>query len=381
MNTALELVDKGVIFRNPLPGHRVINAFYPDTLVLPGGEWICVLRVGGALYSPDGMLEIFRSPDQGKTWQRQGPVRDRKRDSKPYNYCEGYLTPMRDGSIVLRMLRWDVSDPERFAFNAKTSGLLPFELSFMRSTDQGRTWSEPVISEVHSHFPGQEPAGYGRVIELADGTWFHCFETWKTYDDAGPFDLNPYGLFSKDGGRTWGGKVQIATGKERNRSYSHGQPITLRDGRLLIAYWAAEAQLQKYFDLHIVTSTDGSAKKWTEPRPTGIPGQSNCPIELSPGRMLVIYTHRENTDQPGIKVVSSRDGGQTFDLSNPLVVWDAYGKESLGVARSSTYPSSHDAIAYGAPKITRLDDHHAIAGFWCTQGADTHCRWCLIRMP
>jgi len=78
--------------------------------------------------------------------------------------------------------------------------------------------------------------------------------------------------------------------------------------------------------------------------------------------------------------VLSRDGGKTFDLSEPLVVWDAYGKESLGVARSSTYPSSHDSIAYGAPKIVRLDRDHAIASYWCTQGADTHCRWCLVRV-
>ena len=376
-----QIVDKGVIFRNPLPGHRVINAFYPDILPLPNGEWLCVVRVAGALYSPDGMLEIFRSPDQGKTWQRQGPVRDRRRDSKPYNYAEGYLSLMRDGSIVLRLMRVDVTDPEKLSYNEKTSGMLPFELSFMRSTDNGRTWSEPVIGDMHSHFPGQEPAGYGRVIELDDGTWFHCFETWKKYDDAGPFDLNPYGMFSKDGGRTWGGKVLIANGKSQNRSYSHGQPLKLGDGRIFIAYWAAESQLQKYFDLHTVVSTDSTARRWSEPRPTGIHGQSNCPVALGGGRMLLIFSHRDNTDQPGIKVASSTDSGQTWNVENPLVLWDAYGKESLGVARSATYPSSHDSIAYGAPKIVKLDDHHAIASFWCTQGADTHCRWCKVRVP
>src|ERR1051325_88679 len=134
----LSILDSGVIFRNPLPGHRVINAFYPDVLPLANGEWICLVRVGGALYSPDGMLELCRTSDQGKTWNRQGPVRDRRHDPKPYNYAEGFLSQMRDGSIVLRMMRVDVTDPDKLSYNEKTSGMRPFELSFLRSNDQGR---------------------------------------------------------------------------------------------------------------------------------------------------------------------------------------------------------------------------------------------------
>jgi hypothetical protein len=150
---------------------------------------------------------------------------------------------------------------------------------------------------------------------------------------------------------------------------------------LFVSFWAAEPQLQSYFDLHTVTSSDATARQWTKPEPTGIHGQTSCAADMGGGRMLSIFSHRENTEQPGIKIVLSRDSGQTWELDRPLVVWDAYGKESLGVARTSTYPSSHDAIAYGAPKIIQLDRDHAIASFWCTQGADTHCRWCNICVP
>ena len=76
----------------------------------------------------------------------------------------------------------------------------------------------------------------------------------------------------------------------------------------------------------------------------------------------------------------SEDAGDSFDLGRPLVVWDAYGKEALGVPRTDKYPGAHDAIAYGAPRIFRLSDCEALAIFWCTQGADTHCRWCRIRI-
>ena len=73
-------------------------------------------------------------------------------------------------------------------------------------------------------------------------------------------------------------------------------------------------------------------------------------------------------------------GHRVINAFYPSLLWDAYGRESLRVARTATYPSSHDAIAYGAPKIIRLDGDHAMASFWCTQGADTHCRWCKIRI-
>ncbi len=185
----LQIVDQGEIFRNPLPGHRVINSFFPAGVVLDNGEILVVARVAAAMYSVQGALELFRSTDGGRTWQRQGP-----------------------------------------------------------------------------------------------------------------------------------------------------------------------------------------------PRPLGIPGQSSGAVELKDGRILLIYSHRDDTDQPGIKVVMSDDAGDCFDAREPLVVWDAYGKEALGVPRTDKYPGKHDAIAYGAPRILRLREREALAIFWCTQSADTHCRWTRVQV-
>ncbi len=378
--TKLKIEDQGVIYRNPLPGHRVINAFFPSLHQLDDGELLCVLRGGGAMYSPDGMLEIFRSAGDG-SWERQGPIRNSNEDGIQYNYAFGDLTSLRNGELVLRILRADQTDPNRLAYNPKTQGLMPLETCYMRSTDRGRTWSDLVIADVAPHFDNSmEPASLGPVVELDDETWFQVFETWKKYDNAGPFELNLYGLFSRDGGRTWGERVDIAVGKSEDLSYSHGIPVRRDDGRLCLSVWQAESQLQKYFGLSMVTSVDQTARKWSRPRLLGIPGQTSCAVDMGHNRMLIVYSHREDTDHPGIKVARSNDAGESFDVSKPLVIWDAYGKEALGVARTSTYPSSHDAIAYGAPRIIRLDANHAMVTYWCTQGADSHCRCCTIRL-
>lgn len=375
----LKLADKGVIFRNPLPGHRVINAFYPSIRPLGTGELLCVLRTGGAMYSPDGMIEIFRSTDGGTTWLRQGPLREREQDPLHYNYLEATITELADGSLVMRMMRVDHSNPDHLVFNDSTQGLLPLETCFFTSTDLGETWSDPVVADLRSHFRSEiVPAPLGPLVELEDGTWFHVFDTWKSYDNSGPFELQTYGLFSSDRGQTWWGKTPVAVGADQNRSYSHGQTTRLSDGRLYLSVWAAEPQLQSNYGLYAVTSTDATARSWEEPVPLGIPGQTSASVDMGNGRRVIVYSHRENTDQPGIKAVLSKDGGRNWNLVDQLVLWDAYGRESLGVPRTDTYPSSHDVIAYGAPKITRLDDNAAIASFWCTQGPDTHCRWCRL---
>ena len=375
----MQIKNSGVIFRNPLPGHRALNAIYPFVLPLPDGDWVCALRTGSALYSPDGMIEIFRSPDAGATWQRQGPVFDAAAGPPGLSYAEGCLTCLADHTLVLRLSRVDMQDPHKLMYNPDTQGLLPFEICYLRSGDAGRTWSDPVVAPLAEHFdPAIMPAPSGAMIELGDGTWFQMVETWKAYDDAGPFDLNSYGLFSRDGGHSWGEKVPLAVAD--GRSYSHGQPGRLADGRVLVSLWTAEPDLQAFHDLHTFVSTDASAQEWETPRATGIPGQTGGAVELSPGRLLIIYSHREGTDQPGIKIVSSHDGGRSWSVDQPLTVWDAYGKEALGVAQTDTYPSSHDAIAYGAPRLVRLDQHRAVACFWCTQGGDTHCRWAEVCM-
>ena len=376
----LSIEDSGVIFRNPLPGHRVINAFYPNTVRLPSGQILATLRIAGALYSPDGVLELFRSDDGGRTWQRQGPVIQNDQTTGEINYGDGFITVLRDGSLVLRTTRTDQTGGQ-LVFNPETGGVLPIEHLLLRSSDDGRSWSEPVASDLQGLFADQfEVASCSPIIELEDGSWFHTVETWNTYDHVGPFALQTYGVFSRDGGRTWTDRIDVANGAKDDRAYSHSHGERLPDGRIFLTAWAAESQLQSDYDVHTVVSTDATGRQWEAPLATGIPGQTSCSVHLGDGRVLIVYSHREGTEQPGIKVVASEDDGRTWLLDKPLVIWDAYGKESLGVARTDTYPSSHDAIAYGAPRIIGASDDgtSALATFWCTQGADTHCRWCRV---
>ena len=378
--TKLSIVDSGVLYRNPLPGHQAVIAFGPAIMPLSDAELVCTFKRAEAMYARNGMIDIVRSTDGGRTWNHEGPARDRSKDNRYYQYGMAPMTMLQDGSLVLAACRVDRTDPDLLYVHPETGGSLPLETFVMRSTDGCRTWSDPIVGEIPHAPEGIELAVGGPVIELKDGRWMLLFETWNAYENPAPLDIETFVLFSDDEGQTWTDWTTIADGRSYDRCFSHGHIIHLSDGRLFALYWTGNATFLEFHDLHWNTSVDATGSRWTIPQSTGIHGQSSYPVEVSPGRIAFVYSHREKTDQPGIKVVMSDDDGQTWDIENRVTVWDAYGKEALGVARTDRYPSSHDVVAYGAPHLARLSDNELMASFWCTQSADTHARYCRIRI-
>ena len=96
---ALTVVDNGVIYRNPDPGHHHISALFPHPLELPEGELICAYNRGSALYAADLTFYLARSADGGRTWPDHSLIYDRARDDRPYSYHDPFLSRMRDGTL------------------------------------------------------------------------------------------------------------------------------------------------------------------------------------------------------------------------------------------------------------------------------------------
>lgn len=187
-----------------------------------------------------------------------------------------------------------------------------------------------------------------------------------------------YGLFSTDEGRTWGDRVTIADGEADAVGYFHGRVVRLLDGRLFTLLWSRDERSGAFLPLHRVIS-DLEGERWSAPASTGLPGQTSWTVDLGGGRLVAAFTHREG-GIPGIHAALSTDLGATWDLERSVILWDATGRETVGVASVNDYPQSHDVIAFGKPMAIGTSDGEVLVSYWCTEHCVTQARWARLRV-
>ena len=372
----LQKVNEGILYANQYQADWCINAYYPHLLELEPNHLLCVYRRGAALYSDDGRIYQLRSTDNGHTWKDEGVVWDGKADAITYWYAPTGLTLTPQGEILLTGFRIHRPTPTALTYNESTRSVLSEEALLLRSQDNGRKWTPPQVIPRPSGIHTEISSG---VVILNDGSWLIAFDVSKAYDDPAPLHQYIIGRISKDQGKTWNELLTIAGGPQHPKTFWHARGfVKLADGRLMTFAWTGDTTGEKFLPLHRVVS-DATGRKWSEPESVGIQGQTNWPVDLGHGRMTLIYSYRES-EKPGEYVALSEDEGRTWDTEHAVQVWDAYGKESIGAARTATYPSGHDNIAYGAPHALRLADGDILTSWWAGQSGQMTCRWCRLRV-
>ena len=369
----IEILSAGILHRNPSPGYVAECAFLPNVVPLSESELICFFRLGSAFYSDDGRLARLRSIDGGKTWTNEGLVWDPEQDETRYSYSAPHGTRLSDGALVLVASRKECSVPGARDFNPETGGIRPRQKAILRSTDNGLTWSASEVLDLPGDGLADTPS---QIIELNSGRWFLACELWKGWDDENPLHIKGYAVFSDDQGKTWGDRLDFPTASDTTKMYSHSRYTRMLDGRIAVLQWTQDVGGAKDFDLHF-TISDKTGTEWSDPRPTGIMGQTSWVADLGQGLLIATYSLRER-DRPGVYVILSEDEGKTWDIENQVNVWDAVGQEFLGVVHRPTYPASHDNIAFGKPNTARLPSGEIICSWWCTQACVTHARFARL---
>jgi sialidase-1 len=373
----LEIVDSGILFINPDPSRYHVFASHPHPLQLSVQEFVSTYQRGSALYAADVEIALTRSYDGGMTWSDEGPIYDRSQDEQPYSYHDGFLSRLRDGTLIVLTFRVDRSDADRPMFGP-TGGIIESEPILFCSKDGGRTWSSPQPIVLP---PGIFATPANPVVELDGGSWLATFDRWHGYDEAGPYRPQMLALHSTDRGRTWSDLFVIADGTSCGVGYWHGKTIVLPDGRLYSTFWTADitddgrGPIDQPMHQVFANPTD---RQWPEPVRTPIPAQTQWPATLPDGQICVVYTVRD-APIPGFMAVLSEDGGQTWDLEHQVRLWDATGWTHLGVHAPEVYPHSHDTVAFGAPTLMTTVEGDFYASWWCTFASITHIRWARLR--
>jgi sialidase-1 len=339
----------------------------PRMTRLKDGTVLLSFRTGSLRYSPDGSPRILRSNDEGATWTDLGRPLDGLLPGRPgWDYRAAALTELRSGAILLCSVGLDRSSPDRppwLVYNpdpAAFEGMIPIQNLVFRSEDGGRSWSEPWPMTGLT-----VPNSSAQVlVTLANGDVVGPLETFKAFDEPGPWRYRVDVIRSHDEGRTWGESAPAHMSDPetdpRNLMCWDPRMALLPDGRLVQTYYAFLNRTGGEDPIHIGWSTDGG-RTWSVPRSTGIRGQAMFPIALPGGDLIGFFQRRH--DPQGVVAAYSPDGGATFD---PTSVTDVYLHPRPS---ASGFDTGADPVAYmndmihftfGHPTGVALDDRRAL---------------------
>lgn len=180
----------------------------------------------------------------------------------------------------------------------------------------------PLLVSRQALFPG--------IIRLSDGRLMMLLSIGQAFDAA---DMRSFVSFSSDEGRTWSEPVRLHPSEADPPEQQCFKPIELDNGRLLATGYVFERPdpLQPIVDpvtsavprlVPKMTMSTDSGKTWSVPRPIELPGDpplelSGPAVQLPGGRLLAVGSpfHLARTGHSGWVLASDDGGANWFSLS------------------------------------------------------------------
>ena len=284
------------------------------------GQLLCVCSGGRKAHvCPFGRVDFMTSDDDGRTWAKSRVLMDTPIDDRD----AGVLETQR-GSILVttftslayvpileraeklkpgdkgawpgeKLSRWQAAH-NRLSAEKRQAQLGVWVL---RSTDGGKTWSEPYRCLVNSpHGP----------IRLSDGRVLYAGKNlWQGDPKIGACE-------STDDGVTWRWLGEIPTREgDSPASYHELHAVETADGRIV-------AQIRNHNRANsgetLQTESADGGKTWAAPRSIGVWGLPSHLLRLADDRLLMTYGHRRRPY--GNQARLSEDHGRTW--SEPMIV-------------------------------------------------------------
>jgi sialidase-1 len=371
------------IFRHP---EHCVNQI--ATRVVASGEVIAVFNEERFPYHHDsGQTLLTRSADGGLTWSAPEIVLPWSDHTGNWDcgFCE-----LADGSWLVNLTitghfkRGVRSEGVSWAAQPNTKEWGGWTWAYklqswlgtfvVKSTDRGRSWSQPIPVNVRPLKHGgcrlgcwQLPSGsilmglYGRI---------------HGYDEEGEGESTRSALMrSDDGGRNWEYYSTLGYDPASIIDYEEPAMVRLADGRLSCTMRTHVNPSGDSKNMVVVVSEDDGFS-WTPPKWTNIWGHPSEMIALQDGRYLMIYGYRR--PPYGTRGCIS-DDGVTWDVRNEFVIREGGvpGKSEVdrpGSSRMSpwsgkygggpidwSHPGVYQHIGY--PSVVQLADGTIIASY------------------
>ena len=314
---------------------------------------------------------ILISEDGGLSWEPQaedlpGEVETRLPDGSLVSIVSGCERTLEENRAVVEAagrnpdtgtgdrdywpeeMREELERRGYVVFGAFTGTLMTeTALDCLRSFDGGQTYERQRIEGLPPM--GRRLGTFRSLLCLEDGTLLTaCFGKWGGGRSAvGHF---AYALRSIDRGESWT-LVPIGDDPSGRRDFDETDLLQLPDGRVLAMMRSYEQPGRKEAYLHQSFSADGG-RTWSAPQATPIWGYPPQLTRLQDGAIHCVYAHRRYPY--GIRACLSRDGGQSWDIENEIVVRDDAMTGRVGYPTSVQLEDETIVTAYSLERIPRV---------------------------
>jgi sialidase-1 len=366
-NKTLEIVDTGIVYRNPAPHLRAIHTWHPSLALLSDGTLVSTFDLGQGVESFDYRTYLSRSSDSGKTWS--DPVR-LCHDPDPRRHTHSIrIGRMPDDSLVGIGGRFLREHDEEGLVNRANLGYVPMDLFTINSQDSGLTWSSPATIAPPLEGPSFEVAH--RVIELKDGRWLAPLSTWKGWNGEVPNGMQAIALVSHDRGSTWPEYLKVMDAYAEGIIHWEQSMVELSDARLLSVAWVVNESSGETLPTRFAISADG--KSFDKPQPNGMLAQTCKIIALRDGRIVGLYRHAQKS---GLWGTIARIEGDRWET-----LWDGLLWQGPSYARVQGENAAEDlsGLKLGYPSLVELPSGEVFAVFWCNEDCIHNIRWMRLK--
>ncbi|MDY7085384.1 MAG: sialidase family protein [Actinomycetota bacterium] len=319
-------------------------AHFPDVARLPDGRLLATYREGAGHVRSDGRICLVESADGGETWSPPWVAVNGEFDDR-----DPKLGVSADGTVLLSY----------FVIDWSTTPLHTTHGTYVhRSTDGGRTWSEPVpvgtsmIDEGGRLTPAVPTwaASHGGAVELPTGDVLLPLygrlpgEKWQRATV----------VRSTDGGRTWPAESEVLLAEGDGVHFQEPTLTVLDDGTVV-------ALIRTTADRAWICRSTDRGHTWSEAQPTDMPASSHHALTLSTGEVLVTYgdlspRFSEHRDTVGRLV---RDPAKTWDGYPDVQLYDSGHPDQANPSSVEVAPGRFLTVGFDVREAT-------VVGFFTT---------------
>lgn len=318
-------------------------------------------HAGGLAGGETGHVELF-SPNGGDSWFEEG-----KDDA--YRPCPETLRSavLSDGTQIrvskpvccYPLEQKEVFEKEGFAVGVYPEQIhVEHSLEIERKRPRDETWERRRLRS-GEELPFFALARNGTDLVscvLDDDTIVH-----QVYGSAAAGDpFRAWVLRSEDAGETWDLVTMAYDGGEH--PFNESSLLRLRSGRIVAMVRIASASKFVSVEDKFLwqTHSDDGGKTWSEVKKTDIWGYPPHLLLLSNGDVLCSYGHRR--EPYGVRVCVSRDGCETWDVANEIILRDD------GLTTDGKVVGKGASSDLGYPRTVELSDGSLFTVYYITLG-------------